>query len=68
MARSHERFVEKQGFAFRARPGAIRLNGVVRFGREAVSTATGDVVGGGADICVLDDNGRIKTDYMFPGS
>ncbi|MFI9569610.1 hypothetical protein [Streptomyces rishiriensis] len=68
MARSYEQFVEKQGFAFRARPDAIRLNGVVRIGWEAVSTATGDVVGGGSDILVLDDDGRIKTDYMFRGS
>ena len=68
VARSYERFVEKQGVAFRARPGAIRLDGVVRIGWEAVSTATDDVVGGGSDILVLDDNGRIKTDYMFPGS
>jgi hypothetical protein len=67
VARSYERFVEKQGFAFRARPGAIRLNSVVRIDWEAVSTAAGDVVGG-SDLLVLDDNGRIKTDYMFPGS
>lgn len=44
VARSYERFVEEQGFAFRAGPGAIRLHGVVRIGWEAVSTATGDVV------------------------
>ncbi|WP_329264374.1 hypothetical protein OG223_50595 [Streptomyces sp. NBC_01478] len=68
VTRSYERFVEKQGFTFRARPGAIRLHDVVRIGWEAVSTATGDVVGGGSDMLVLDDNGRIKTDYMFPGS
>ncbi len=67
MARSHEQFVEKQRFAFRARPGSIRLNGTVRIGWEAVSTATGDGVGGGSDILVLDDNGRTKIDYMFPG-
>ncbi|MGC0406740.1 hypothetical protein RKD27_009384 [Streptomyces sp. SAI-126] len=40
----------------------------MRIGWEAVSTATGDAVGGGSDFLVLDDNGRIKTDYMFPGS
>ncbi|MGC4945623.1 hypothetical protein ACLQ2N_05295 [Streptomyces sp. DT224] len=68
VARSYERFVEEQGFVFRARPGAIRLNDVVRIGWEVVSTATGDAMGGGSDILVVDDNGRIKTDYMFPGS
>ncbi|MFE2067692.1 hypothetical protein ACFXDH_35865 [Streptomyces sp. NPDC059467] len=68
VARGHERFVEAQGFAFRARPGAVRLHGLVKFGWEAVSAETGDVVGGGLNILVLDDDGRIRTDYMFPGA
>ncbi|MBM9623867.1 hypothetical protein ACFQ60_04380 [Streptomyces zhihengii] len=68
VGRSYERFVEKQGFAFRARPGATRLNDVVRIGWDTVSTATGDVVGGGSDLLVLDDDGLIKVDYMFPGA
>lgn len=67
VARSYERFVEEQGLVFRARPGATRLDGVVRIGWEVVS-GTGDVVGGGSDMLVLDDDGRIKADYMFPGS
>ncbi|WP_007509362.1 MULTISPECIES: hypothetical protein [Pseudofrankia] len=40
---------------------------VVEFRWEAVSVDTGDVVGGGLEIVVLDDDGRIRTDYMFPG-
>lgn len=68
VARSYERFVEKQGFTFRARADAVRLNGVVKFSWETVSTETDDVVGGGLDILVLDDDGRIKADYMFPGA
>ncbi|MGW7253648.1 hypothetical protein [Streptomyces sp. NPDC054834] len=68
VTRSHERFVEKQGFTFRACAGAVRLHGVVRFGWEAVSAETGDVVSGGSEIVVLDETGRIKTDYMFPGA
>jgi len=68
VARSHERFVEKQGFTFRARADAVRLKGVVKFGWETVSTGTDEVVGGGVDILVLDDDGRITTDYMFPGA
>ncbi|MGO4425649.1 hypothetical protein AB4Z54_44895, partial [Streptomyces sp. MCAF7] len=68
VARSYERFVEKKGFTFRARADAVRLHGVVKFGWEAVSTETGDIVGGGLDILVLDDDGRIKADYMFPGA
>ncbi|MFF7754966.1 hypothetical protein ACFZCP_38360 [Streptomyces sp. NPDC007971] len=41
---------------------------VVVFGWETMSTETGDVVGGGLEFLVLDDNGRIKADYMFPGA
>ncbi len=41
---------------------------MVKFGWETVSVETGDVVGGGSDILVLDDDGRIKADYMFPGA
>ncbi|MFJ3310696.1 hypothetical protein ACIPSA_48680 [Streptomyces sp. NPDC086549] len=68
MARSYERFVEKKGFTFRARADAVRLNGVIKFGWETVSAETDEVVGDGLDILVLDDDGRIKADYMFPGA
>ncbi|MFF6994310.1 hypothetical protein ACFY93_05040 [Streptomyces sp. NPDC008313] len=68
VARSHESFVEKLGFTFRARADAVRLENVVKFRWETVSTEAGDVLGGGLDILVLDDDGRIKTDYMFPGA
>ncbi|MEU2022552.1 hypothetical protein ABZ565_10330 [Streptomyces sp. NPDC016469] len=68
VARSYERFVEKERFTFRARADAVRLNGVVKFGWDTVSVATDDVVGGGSDVLVLDADGRIKADYMFPGA
>jgi hypothetical protein len=31
-----------------------------------VSVETGAVTGGGLEVLVLDDDGRIKVDYMFP--
>ncbi|MFD4601019.1 hypothetical protein ACFWPQ_23695 [Streptomyces sp. NPDC058464] len=68
VTRGHERFVAKKGFTFRARTDAIRLHDMVKFGWEAVSTETGDVVGGGLEVLVLDGDGRIKADYMFPGA
>ncbi|GAA2326422.1 hypothetical protein OKJ48_29350 [Streptomyces kunmingensis] len=68
VARSYERFVETGGFTFRARADAVRLHGVVKFSWETVSTETGDAVGGGLEILLLDDDGRIKADYMFPGA
>ena len=68
VARSYEEFVAKQGITFRARPDAVRLDDLIRFGWEAVSAETGEVVGGGSEILVLDGEGRIRTDYMFPGT
>jgi hypothetical protein len=68
VTRSYEDFVEKQGITFRSRQDAVRLGDLVRFGWDAVSVETGDVRGGGLEILVLDDDGRIRTDYMFPGA
>ncbi|MFE2581786.1 hypothetical protein [Streptomyces sp. NPDC059378] len=67
VTRSYERFVEKEGFTFRTHGDAVRLDDVVKFGRQTLSAGTGDVVGGGLDVLVLDGHGRIKADYMFPG-
>ncbi|MFJ8083237.1 hypothetical protein ACIQ6Y_21850 [Streptomyces sp. NPDC096205] len=67
VARSYEEFVAKQGLTFRPRADAVRLHGVVKFGWEAVSAETGEVLGGGVEFVVLDDDGRIKSDYMYPG-
>ncbi|SNT63206.1 hypothetical protein SAMN05421812_11525 [Asanoa hainanensis] len=68
VARSYERFVAKEGFTFRSRADAVRLNEVVKFGWETVSVETGEVAGGGLEVLVLDDDDRITADYMFPGA
>ncbi|MER5480106.1 hypothetical protein ABT026_24505 [Streptomyces sp. NPDC002734] len=68
VARSHEEFVEKKGLTFRPRADAVRLHDVVKFSWETVSTGTGEVVGGGLEVLLLDDDGRIRADYMFPGA
>ncbi|WP_327719937.1 hypothetical protein OG381_34695 [Streptomyces sp. NBC_00490] len=68
VTRSYEEFVEQKGYTFRSRADAVRLHGLVKFGWEAVSAETGDVLGGGLEVLVLDDDGRIKADYMFPGA
>ncbi|MCO6004312.1 hypothetical protein NE236_04900 [Actinoallomurus purpureus] len=64
--RSYEEYVATGRYTFRARGGAIRLHEVVKFGWDAVSAADGTVAGGGLDVLVLDDDGRITTDYQFP--
>ncbi|WP_326673971.1 hypothetical protein [Streptomyces sp. NBC_01257] len=68
VARSHEQFVKEAGLTFRSRGDAVRLHDIVKFSWETVSTGTGDVVGGGLEILVLDDHDRITADYMFPGA
>ncbi|MEV5411056.1 hypothetical protein AB0K60_19720 [Thermopolyspora sp. NPDC052614] len=68
VTRSYERFVEKGPFTFRPCGDAVRLHEVVKFRWETVSVDTGEVAGGGLEILVLDDDGRIRTDYMFPGA
>ncbi|HEY9328677.1 MAG TPA: hypothetical protein VIS09_10640 [Streptomyces sp.] len=68
VARSHEQFVKEAGLSFRSRNDAVRLHDMVKFSWETVSTGTGEVVGGGLEILVLDEHDRIKADYMFPGA
>jgi hypothetical protein len=65
VAISHAEFIAPAEFAFRARPGAVRLDDVVKVGWEMVSVATGEVAGGGLDLLVLDSEDRIRRDYQF---
>jgi len=41
------------------------LRNIARFHWEMVSTATGEAVGGGLEVLVLDDQGRIVIDSQF---
>ncbi|MFD8750271.1 hypothetical protein ACFV0O_04720 [Kitasatospora sp. NPDC059577] len=67
VTRAYEEFVAPGGFTFRARPDAVRLRDVVRFGWEMVPVDGGEPVGGGEEFVVLDADGRITADYQFPG-
>ncbi|MEV4180289.1 hypothetical protein AB0J28_02435 [Streptosporangium canum] len=67
VTRSYERFVAPGQFIFQSRDGAVRLHDVVTFNWEMVPVGGGEAVGGGLEVLVLDENGRIVTDYMFPG-
>jgi hypothetical protein len=64
---SHAEFVAPGQYTFQARGDAARLHDVVKFTWEMVPVGGGDAVGGGMEFLVLDTDGRIKTDYMFPG-
>ncbi|WP_405152137.1 hypothetical protein OG589_27030 [Sphaerisporangium sp. NBC_01403] len=67
VTRSYEEFVAPGQFTFRPGDAAVRLHDIVKFHWEMVPTDGGAVAGGGLEILVLDEDGRIKTDYMFPG-
>ncbi|TMR98320.1 hypothetical protein [Nonomuraea basaltis] len=67
VARSYEEFVAPGEFTFTPRDDAVRLNDVVKFGWQMVPVGGGEAVGGGLEMLVLDEHGRIVTDYQFPG-
>ncbi|NUW43240.1 hypothetical protein [Nonomuraea rhodomycinica] len=67
VASSYDRFVGSGRYVFRPAPGAIRLNEVVKLTWETVAAESGERVGGGVEVLVLDGDGRVAADYMFPG-
>jgi hypothetical protein len=67
VTRSYEEFVADGKYTFRARDNAVRLNDLVKFSWEMVSTADGEVVGGGLEILLLNADQQILSDYQLPG-
>lgn len=65
VARAYDDFVAAGTHSFRLRAGASRLRNVVKLGWEMVATATGEPLGGGLDVLVIDDDGRIARDHQF---
>lgn len=61
---SYEKNVRDGGNRFRAAKNAQALGGVVTFNWEMV-TAGGEIAAVGLEFLVLDDRGRILTDYQF---
>jgi hypothetical protein len=68
VTRGYQRFVEEGEFTFRAGTDAVRLDGLIQFRWDTISVADGQVAGGGLELLTLDTDGRIRTDYMFPGA
>lgn len=64
VTRAHEEFVAPGTFTFSSRRNADRLHDIVKFNWEMVSS-NGEVAGVGLEILVLDQDGRIRTDYQF---
>jgi len=65
VARAYQEFVAPGEFSFKPRDNADRLHNLVKFSWEMVPTAGGQVAGAGLEILILDQDGRIKTDYQF---
>jgi hypothetical protein len=68
VSRSYEEFVEPGEFEFRTRDEPSRVGNVVTFRWEMAPVSGGAAVGGGLDILVLDDEGRIRADFQLIGS
>ena len=65
VTRAYEEFVAPGKFTFKPRDNADRLHNVVKFNWEMIPTGGGEVAGAGLEILILDEDGRIKTDYQF---
>jgi hypothetical protein len=65
VARAYDEFIAPGVFEFRRRPNVARLHNVVKFNWEMVRKSDGEVAGVGLEFLILDDNGRIRSDYQF---
>lgn len=65
VTRAYQEFVAPGEFRFKPRDNADRLHNVVKFNWEMVPSSGGEVAGAGLEILILDEDGRIKTDYQF---
>jgi hypothetical protein len=62
---AHEKNVRDGGNRFRARQDVRQVRDVVTFHWEMVPVAGGEVLAVGLEILVVNDEGRILTDYQF---
>jgi hypothetical protein len=62
---SHEKNVRDGGYLFKRVKSAQSLRNVVTFNWEMVSAKNGEIAATGSGFLVLDERGRILTDYLF---
>ncbi|MFB8241861.1 hypothetical protein ACFC58_35545 [Kitasatospora purpeofusca] len=67
VTRAHQEFVAGGGCSFREQGEAIRVGDAVKLSWAMVRPGEDEVLGGGVEVLVLDEAGRITTDYQFPG-
>jgi hypothetical protein len=62
---SHEKNVRDGGYLFRRVKTAQSLKNVVTFNWEMFSVKSGEIAAEGSGFLILDERGRIRTDYLF---
>jgi len=65
VTRTYQEFVASGEFTFKKQDNADRLGNIVKFNWEMIPSGGGEMAGAGLEILVLDEDGRIKTDYQF---
>ncbi|RCG30428.1 hypothetical protein DQ384_16615 [Sphaerisporangium album] len=67
VTRAYEEFVAPGQYVFRLGAPAVALRDVVKLHWEMVPAGGGEALGGGLEILVVGEDGRITADYQFPG-
>jgi hypothetical protein len=65
VARSYAEFCSSGAHRFELRDPGVRLGDLVMFSWTMIATASGDAVGGGTQVWLLDGDGRVLTDHQF---
>lgn len=65
VAGSHEKWVRTGGFIFKSLKNVVSHHNVAKFNWEMVPARGGEAASVGFDFLILDNDGRIRFDYMF---
>jgi hypothetical protein len=65
VARAYADFIAPGQFAFRLRDAPVRLQDAIMFSWSMVRTDDGTPAGGGHEVLLVDDDGKICVDYQF---
>jgi hypothetical protein len=63
--RAYAEFIAPGEYAFRLRDAPVRLQDAIMFSWSMVRTKDGTPAGGGREVLLVDDDGKIGVDYQF---